>query len=235
MEERKYSQTFGVKNDQARKNFVEESITRISKEFKSSPSILDVGAGLSPFRDYCLSLGYSYVSHDFSQYLPNQEHPGLQNESWNYPLHKYVCDILDIPSDDKYDVVLCTEVLEHVPDPVAALRHITTLIKPRGQIIITVPLLSLMHQAPFWFSAGLSPFWFRYWSNELNLDIVQMKISGDYLDLMSQEIERTFSFLPSKVNIGKLIGLLASKLRRFAHRQVLESGGFSVHFVGRKY
>jgi ubiquinone/menaquinone biosynthesis C-methylase UbiE len=38
-----------------------------------------------------------------------------------------------------YDLVLCVETLEHVPDPQAALRELLRVCRPGGQIVLTVP------------------------------------------------------------------------------------------------
>ncbi|USF25738.1 Ubiquinone biosynthesis O-methyltransferase, mitochondrial [Firmicutes bacterium ASF500] len=49
----------------------------------------------------------------------------------------YVKNILDADSTDKYDVVLCTEVLEHLPDPA---RAINVLKQMTARVcVITVP------------------------------------------------------------------------------------------------
>jgi SAM-dependent methyltransferase len=38
-----------------------------------------------------------------------------------------------------FDVVLCTEVLEHVPDPLAALRGLRRLLAPGGTLVLSTP------------------------------------------------------------------------------------------------
>jgi len=38
-----------------------------------------------------------------------------------------------------YDTILMLDVLEHLPDPAAALRQATGLLTPRGRLVITVP------------------------------------------------------------------------------------------------
>jgi len=39
-----------------------------------------------------------------------------------------------------FDMVLCTEVLEHVPDWKKAVKEIERVLKPRGKAIVTIPL-----------------------------------------------------------------------------------------------
>jgi len=230
-----YYQSVNVRNEPSRDAFVEKSLRDLRGNWINvAPHILDVGAGLSPYRKLCQQLGYVYLSHDFEQYVPNPKEHGLQNDSWNYSSHDFVCDILEIQSMVSFDIILCTEVLEHVPNPVDAFRKLTQLVAPDGFIIVTVPLLSLMHQAPYWFSSGLSPFWFRYWGDQLGLEIISLEVSGDYFDLLSQEIQRSLSFLPEKFKVGIMLGNLFRMLRRFAKSDLRGSGGFGTFLLAQK-
>ena len=45
---------------------------------------------------------------------------------------------LDFP-DDTFDAIICSEVLEHLPDYDAALQEIRRVLKPDGRLCITVP------------------------------------------------------------------------------------------------
>lgn len=150
--------------------------------------VLDVGCGSQPYRRLIERIGGTYLAHDFAAYDGTHQ-AGLQDPSWTYGPLDYVGDILEIP-EEAFDAVICTEVLEHVPDPVAALRRLSRVTAPRGRIILTVPFMSLMHQAPFWFSSGLSPFWFEYWSPRVDCDLRELTINGDYGDVLIQEARR---------------------------------------------
>ncbi len=48
-------------------------------------------------------------------------------------------------SDGRFDAVLCTEVLEHVVDPFAAVREIRRITRPGGVIFFTTPLNARIH------------------------------------------------------------------------------------------
>jgi SAM-dependent methyltransferase len=204
--------------------------------------ILDVGAGTSPYREFCESWDYTYVSHDFNGYLPSAESPGLQNAEWDYAKHDYVCDILEIPDKAQADVVLCTEVLEHIPDPVRAFQKISALVRPGGTIIVTVPFMSLMHQAPFWFQSGLSPFWFEYWAREGGLEITSLDVQGDFADSVLQHLQILFGAkaqnqenLELRAGLQKFLSSLDSEsIRKDTPSDILESGGFCTFFVGHK-
>ena len=51
-------------------------------------------------------------------------------------------DICNLPICDAIaDIVLCTEVLEHVPDPIVVLNEINRVLKRSGNLILTIPLV----------------------------------------------------------------------------------------------
>jgi SAM-dependent methyltransferase len=57
-------------------------------------------------------------------------------------LHAHVVqgDALKLPFlDATFDRVICSEVLEHIPDDVAAMRELTRVLRPGGTMAITVP------------------------------------------------------------------------------------------------
>jgi 2-polyprenyl-3-methyl-5-hydroxy-6-metoxy-1,4-benzoquinol methylase len=48
-------------------------------------------------------------------------------------------DLTDLELDETFELVLCTEVLEHLADPGAAMRVLTRLCAETGVIVVTVP------------------------------------------------------------------------------------------------
>ena len=214
--------------------FVEESLSRL-RNSTTKQELLDVGAGLQRYKQFAEKLGYTYSSHDFSGITPDSTlFPGLQDKTWNYPEQTFTCDILEIPTTKLFDLVLCTEVLEHVPDPVEAFRKLENLTAPGGCIILTVPLSSLIHQAPFYFASGLSPYFFSYWCKKLRLDIETLVLSGDYTQTMSVEIERLYSGFKLGRPLIFLNKIAIQLIRNRISRQLQSSSGFNTLLVARK-
>jgi len=54
------------------------------------------------------------------------------------PLCRGLADGLPFP-EGAFDVVLCTEVLEHTPDPGAVLRELMRVAGPRGRVVVSIP------------------------------------------------------------------------------------------------
>jgi 2-polyprenyl-3-methyl-5-hydroxy-6-metoxy-1,4-benzoquinol methylase len=44
----------------------------------------------------------------------------------------------ELPSD-QFDLILCSEVIEHIPDPRGALEHMHRLLKPGGALVLSTP------------------------------------------------------------------------------------------------
>lgn len=60
-----------------------------------------------------------------------------------------VGDIQSLPlKSEIFDTVFCTQVMEHVPEPQAALDEIYRVLKKGGKAIVTAPHLAYLHNEP---------------------------------------------------------------------------------------
>jgi SAM-dependent methyltransferase len=166
----------------------------------SGARILDAGAGELKNRRLCGHL--RYVSQDACQYEGTGNAEGLQTGVWNTSQIDIVSDIARIPEPDaSFDAVLCSEVLEHVPDPLSALRELARLLKPGGRLILTAPFASLVHFAPYHFSTGFSRYWYEYHLPQLRLRIDELRPNGDWFALVRQEVLRLPSMARSRGDV----------------------------------
>ena len=135
---------------QARDEFVRRNAERLP----AGSWVLDAGAGSSKYRGFFSHCRYQ--TQDFCQYRG----PLVQ---YREPID-YVCDITAVPLPDwSLDAIVCTEVLEHVVDPMAVLKEFARLLKPGGKLMLTAPFVSYVHMEPYHYYSGYSHFWYEHW------------------------------------------------------------------------
>ena len=175
----------GLGNEQTRKQWLQQTLQQIP----AGQKILDVGAGELANKSYCAHLQYS--SQDFCEYDGSGNASGLQTEQWDTSGIDIVSDICAIPMPDgHYDAVLCSEVLEHVPDPAAALKELARLVRPGGQLILTAPFCSLTHFSPYHFASGFNRYFYRQHLEALGFQVDELQSNGNYFEYLAQELRR---------------------------------------------
>lgn len=175
----------GTTNEAVRVKWVEEKIAAIPEGCR----ILDAGAGEQRFKPLCEHL--EYVSQDFAQYDGAGDQTGLQMGSWDNSGLDIVGNITNIPEPDaSFDAILCTEVFEHLPNPVDAIREFSRLLKQDGLLIITAPFCSLTHFAPYHFSSGFNRFYYEKHLPDHGFAIEELTPNGNYFEYIAQEIHR---------------------------------------------
>ncbi|WP_295442891.1 class I SAM-dependent methyltransferase [uncultured Thiodictyon sp.] len=146
--------------------------------------VLDVGAGTCLYRD--LFAQCDYVSHDFLGYDGYRD-----NTEGAYGHIAIQSDITEIPVPDaSFDIILCTEVLEHVPEPILALKEMVRITKPGGRLLLTAPLGSGLHQLPLHFYGGFSPEWYRKFLGDYGCRVLSITPNGGFYKLLAQECAR---------------------------------------------
>jgi SAM-dependent methyltransferase len=176
----------GSSNDVTRHAWVQGKLAGLI----SGGRLLDAGAGTQRYRSWCSHL--TYVAHDFGAYDGKGDGAGLQTGEFDYGNLDIISDICAIPApDNSFDAILCTEVLEHVPHPEAALRELVRLLKPGGNLILTAPFISFTHFAPYHFCTGFSRYFYEHHLSINGVDIIEITPNGGFFDVVAQEVLRT--------------------------------------------
>lgn len=101
--------------------------------------VLDIGCGNCPFRHLLDPQNTQYQGIDVKV---------ASNFGYNNPDVVYY-DGKTIPfADESFDAVLCTEVLEHVPDPVPFIAELRRVLKSGGRAVVTLPWSARFHYQP---------------------------------------------------------------------------------------
>ena len=158
----------------------DEWVRKQAKTISSGAIVLDVGAGSCPYREFfshCV-----YRTQDFAQLEPDKLRHG------NYGKIDYVCDASHIPvPNESFDIVLCTEMLEHVPEPIEVIAEFARILKPGGKIILTAPLGSGIHQEPYHYYGGYTPYWYEKFLSEKGFSRILIEANAGFFKFYSQE------------------------------------------------
>lgn len=143
--------------------------------------VLDLGAGTCPYKDYCSHC--LYFTQDFMQY------EGVKlGGSTKYGHIDFISDVTNIPVEECFfDAVICTEVLEHVLEPIKVIQEIKRVLKPGGKILLTAPFACGLHQEPYHYYTGFTPFWYEHFFSQNGLEIVELSPNGGFFKMLSQE------------------------------------------------
>ncbi len=197
----------GTKNVITREEWLERSLKRIS----TGNRILDAGAGELQYKKFCSHL--AYTSQDFGKYDGSGNAVGLQTDTWDNSKLDIISDICDIPvTGGSFDVIMCIEVFEHLPEPAKAVKEFSRILRPGGTLIITAPFCSLTHFAPYYFANGYSRYWYEKILADNGFKVEEITPNGNYFEYLAQEVRRIksvgFNYGGSKPNFFEEIGLL---------------------------
>lgn len=113
-------------------HLLERSIALLSGELRGE--LLDVGCGLQPYRAYFTS-ATKHMACDFDAERGEVD---------------FACPADKVPlPDGSLDSILCTEVLEHVPEPMAVWKEFHRLLRPGGKVLLTTPMYWPPHELPY--------------------------------------------------------------------------------------
>jgi SAM-dependent methyltransferase len=73
--------------------------------------------------------------------------------SLNYPEFDLCAPLRDAGA---FDVVICEQVVEHVPDPCKAAENLRGLCAPGGHVVVSTPFLIRVHELPLY---GMHDYW----------------------------------------------------------------------------
>ncbi len=163
----------------------ERWVAKKAREIPAGARVLDAGAGSVPYKDCFLHCDYK--TQDFCQY---------HGSEWSYGKIDYVCDITNIPvPDESFDVVLCTEVFEHVPEPIQVIKEFSRILKAGGKLLLSAPLGCGIHQEPFIYYGGYTPFWYKRFLPMYGFEDVTVTPNGGFFKHYGQESARFLSYL----------------------------------------
>ena len=114
------------------------AVEGFSKTVVGGARVLDVGCGLRPYEVFFSHAKYIGIDVAQSGRLAEGKKIDFEFDGVNIPFE-----------DNSYDIVICTEVLEHAIQPESLLKEISRVLDSGGRLFLTVPFIWGLHELPF--------------------------------------------------------------------------------------
>ena len=122
------------------RHYLLQSLVNASFMVRPGP-MLDVGCGMKPYRSLFAKTATPHWGIDYPTTIGGSYGKSTAADVWGTSL--------DLPfADGSFESVLCTQVLEHVPDPAKTISEIARVLRPGGIVILTAPMTWPTHEVP---------------------------------------------------------------------------------------
>lgn len=111
------------------KKLTRQKLDSFLSKHRSSARVLDVGAGGSSYD--------RFFPNRISIDIDPMRSPDVVGDAHNLPF-----------SDEEFEMILCTEVLEHLKDPRRAIAEMRRVLKKEGVLIVTTRFIYPLHDSP---------------------------------------------------------------------------------------
>lgn len=159
--------------------------------------VLDAGAGSQKYASKFSR--QQYESADFEQV------------DKYYKPSTYVCDLRSIPVEDgRFDVVVFTQVMEHLPEPHLVLAELSRVLKPGGKMFFSAPLYYEEHEKPYDYYR-YTQFALKFMFDRAGMDIAELRWLEGFMGTTAHMMRysgRNFPRSPAGYG-GGLTGVLA--------------------------
>jgi len=142
----------------------------------ASGSMLDIGCGEKPYKEIAAPFVTEHVGVDHEDTLHDKSNIDLFGNAYTIPVE-----------DRRFDIILCTDVLEHLEEPGDALKEAFRILKPNGYAIYTVPLFWHLHEEPRDFYR-YTKYGLKYLFEKNGFEVVEIEALSGFVVMFSQEL-----------------------------------------------
>jgi SAM-dependent methyltransferase len=159
--------------------FAEEA----SQSVPSKSFVLDAGAGVCPYKHY-----FSHVTYESADFCSVDK---------EYADVTYVCDLSSIPvEDNRYDLVFCSQTLEHISEPTKVIQEFNRILKKGGQLWLSAPFFFEEHEQPYDFYR-YTQYGFTYILETSGFEVRRIEWLEGFYGTLSYQLEFAGRYLPT--------------------------------------
>jgi len=185
------------------KYYIRRDILRILDKYSFEGSLLDIGCGEKPYKKFFKKIK-TYIGIDFPTYSKNKDYRG---ESPDLFFGKdYLKNFKLSQKNNSYDSIVAFQVLEHHKKPNILVQEMFRIVKPGGYILITVPFLGGIHEAPKDFQRFT-----KYGLLELLKPygrVLELKEEGSLLSTISMLLNENLNSFASKNKLRYILSVI---------------------------
>ncbi len=187
---------YGARGNSSRV-YLHRFVERAGRAVEQGQLVLDAGAGRAPYRGL-----FTHARYETADFL------AVKQKKYAEP--DYVCDLSEIPVEDgRFDHVLLTQVLEHLPEPAKVLAELHRVTAPGGTLWLSAPFFYVVHERPYDFFR-YTPFGLRHLVEGAGFEVEEIDWLEGYLGTLSFQARVMSRALPaSRADYGGGIAGLA--------------------------
>lgn len=111
------------------KKLTRKELEKFLARYVFDGKVLDIGAGGSSY--------HKFFPNRITLDVDETRKPDIVGDAQKLPFE-----------DNSFEMILCTEVLEHIPDPVMAIKEMKRVLKPEGKLVLSTRFVFPIHDAP---------------------------------------------------------------------------------------
>lgn len=214
----------GTLRPNSSRTYLYDFVNQAAQSLPPNASVLDAGAGDNPYKHL-----FKHVHYDATDFWKVEK---------DYGEATYICDLAAIPIvKNRYDAVLLTQVLEHMPEPLRVLAELHRVLRPGGKLWLSAPLFFPEHEVPFDFYR-YTQYGFTYLLEKAGFSVDHITWLEGYYGTLSYQLLTAAKALPLQPMHygGGLPGVLGSTVSAFSKPLFL---GLSICFshldIRKKY
>lgn len=172
---------------------VQEALKKLGSKNKQW-KILEIGSGLGYLTYALRQAKYDIVGLDISKEAVDR----ANKHFGDYFVHANLFDYV-VQKPKSYDVVILTEVIEHVENPFEFIEAIFKLLKPDGKMVMTTPNKSIAPKDIIWDSEA--PPIHHWWFTENSIQLLSQKLGAatTFIDFSRFYIKNPKLYKPDKI------------------------------------
>jgi SAM-dependent methyltransferase len=165
------------------RTYLRRFLERAAAGVQPGELVLDAGAGRAQYRGL-----FAHARYETADFM------AVKGKKYRQP--DYVCDLVAIPVEDgRYGHVVCTQVLEHLPEPLRVVAEIGRVLKPGGTLWLSAPLFYAEHEKPYDFFR-YTQFGLRRLLEDAGFEVLEIAWLEGYFGTLSYQVRVAGKALP---------------------------------------